>query len=66
MKYVSKMCTLLLLAALHAQRGQGYAYSIIGGVGPAGFYEKVVGAQLIEGSTPGIFGDALPFKGPAG
>ena len=39
----------LLLAALHAQRGQGYAYSIIGGVGPVEFYTKTVGAQLLEG-----------------
>ena len=49
----------LLLAALHALRAQGYAYSIIGGVGPAEYYAKVVGAQLIENSTPGIFGQAL-------
>ena len=46
----------LLLSALHAQRAQGYAYSIIGGVGPAEFYAKAVGAVPIEGSTPGIYG----------
>jgi GNAT superfamily N-acetyltransferase len=46
----------LLLSALHAQRAQGYAYSIIGGVGPAEFYVKTVGAVPIEGSTPGIYG----------
>ena len=45
----------LLLAALHAQRSVGYAYSIIGGVGPADFYAKTVGAVAIEGSTPGIY-----------
>ena len=45
----------LLLAALHAQRAMGYAYSIIGGVGPAEFYSKTVGAVSIEGSTPGIY-----------
>ena len=55
----------LLVAALHAQRAQGYAYSIIGGVGPAEYYSKVVGAELIENSTPGIFGRALPFEPPA-
>jgi GNAT superfamily N-acetyltransferase len=49
----------LLLAVLHAQRGQGYAYSIIGGVGPAEFYEKTVGAVLIEGSTPGVYAGAF-------
>lgn len=45
----------LLLAALHAQRAQGYAYAIIGGVGPAAFYEKAVGAVPIEDSTPGLY-----------
>ncbi len=49
----------LLLAALHAQRAQGYAYAIIGGVGPAAFYERVVGAVAIAGSTPGIYADRL-------
>lgn len=49
----------LLLAALHAQRMQGYAYAIIGGVGPAAYYEKAVGATLIEGSTPGIYRKCL-------
>jgi predicted N-acetyltransferase YhbS len=46
----------LLLSALHAQRAAGYAYAIIGGVGPAAFYERCVGATSIEGSTPGIYG----------
>jgi len=49
----------LLLAALHAQRAQGYAYAIIGGVGPAAFYERVVGAVSIAGSTPGIYADRV-------
>lgn len=49
----------LLLAALHAQRAQGYAYSIIGGVGPAGFYERTVAAVAIAGSTPGIYAHRL-------
>jgi GNAT superfamily N-acetyltransferase len=49
----------LLLAALHAQKAQGYAYAIIGGVGPADYYTKAVGATLIEGSTPGIYGGLL-------
>ncbi|MEQ1774800.1 MAG: GNAT family N-acetyltransferase [Burkholderiales bacterium] len=50
----------LLLAALHAQREQGYAYSIIGGVGPADYYAKVVGAVAIEGSSPGIYANRVP------
>jgi GNAT superfamily N-acetyltransferase len=51
----------LLLAALHAQKSQGYAYAIIGGVGPAEYYSKIVGATLIEGSHPGIY-DGLLFS----
>lgn len=53
----------LLLAALHGLREIGYAYAIIGGVGPADFYARAVGATLIEGSTPGIYGDALKKRG---
>jgi len=49
----------LLLAALHAQKAQGYAYAIIGGVGPAEYYTKTVGAVLIEGSNPGIYAGRL-------
>lgn len=49
----------LLLAALHAQRAQGYAYAIIGGVGPAEFYVKTVGAIAIPDSTPGIYAGIL-------
>ena len=49
----------LLLAALHAQKAQGYAYSIIGGVGPVDFYRKSVGAVPIKGSSPGVYGGLL-------
>jgi GNAT superfamily N-acetyltransferase len=49
----------LLLAALTAQRDAGYAYAIIGGVGPREFYEKTVGAVPIEGSTPGAYAGLL-------
>jgi GNAT superfamily N-acetyltransferase len=45
----------LLLACLEAMRHQGYGYAIIGGVGPADFYAKTVGAVPIEGSRPGIY-----------
>ena len=45
----------LLLACLDDMRQQGYAYAIIGGVGPAAFYTKTVGAIPIEGSEPGIY-----------
>ena len=40
----------LLLRSLHAMRDEGYQYAIIGGIGPAEFYEKCVGAVLIESS----------------
>ena len=51
--------TALLLACLHSMRAEGYAYAIVGGVGPAEFYSKAVGAVLIEGSTPGIYDGLL-------
>lgn len=49
----------LLLQCLEALKHEGYGYAIIGGVGPAAFYEKCVGATLIPGSEPGIYGDML-------
>ena len=55
----------LLLSALHAQRAQGYAYAIIGGVGPAEFYAKAVGAIAIPGSTPGIYEGMLAQRSSA-
>lgn len=54
----------LLLACLHAMRNNGYAYAIIGGVGPAEYYSKTVGATMIEGSSPGIYDLGLLRKGP--
>lgn len=49
----------LLLRCLWAQREAGYVYAIIGGVGPEAFYEKTVGARVIDDSTPGIYKDFL-------
>jgi GNAT superfamily N-acetyltransferase len=48
----------LLLACLHSMWSEGYAYAVIGWVGPEQFYEKTVGAVVIQGSEPG------PFRGP--
>jgi GNAT superfamily N-acetyltransferase len=45
----------LLLACLEDMRHQGFGYAIIGGVGPADFYTKIVGAIPIPGSEPGIY-----------
>ncbi len=50
----------LLVCALRALHEMGYAYGIIGGVGPAEFYAKTVGAVPIEGSAPGVYVDILP------
>jgi GNAT superfamily N-acetyltransferase len=51
--------TALLIAALSGLKEMGYAYGIIGGVGPVSFYEKTVGAIMIPGSDPGIYRDSL-------
>ena len=49
----------LLLACLRAQYEMGYAYAVIGGVGPADFYARCVGAIPIPDSTPGVYVDPL-------
>ncbi|MGE3073756.1 MAG: GNAT family N-acetyltransferase [Dehalococcoidia bacterium] len=49
----------LLLQCLDALKAEGYAYAIIGGVGPAEFYQKAVGGTLIPGSDPGIYRDRI-------
>jgi GNAT superfamily N-acetyltransferase len=49
----------LLKAVLIAMRAYGYAYAIIGGVGPAEFYARVAGAVAIPDSTPGVFAGLL-------
>ncbi len=46
----------LLFRCLESMREMGYAYAVIGGVGPAGFYEKVCGAFVIPGSDVGVYG----------
>ena len=45
----------LLFLALSSMKEMGYAYAIIGGVGPAKFYEKTYNAKIIEVSDPGIY-----------
>ncbi len=49
----------LYLACLRAMYEMGYAYAIIGGAGPTGFYEKCSGATIIPDSKPGIYTDML-------
>ncbi len=50
----------LLFKALEGLREIGYAYAIIGGVGPKEFYAKTCGAIEIPGSDPGTYTDLLP------
>jgi GNAT superfamily N-acetyltransferase len=45
----------LLFRCLESMREMGYAYAVIGGVGPAGFYEKLCGAFVIPGSEVGVY-----------
>jgi predicted N-acetyltransferase YhbS len=45
----------LLLACLHAARNEGYVYYQIAGVGPADFYKKAVGADVISGQHPNVY-----------
>jgi GNAT superfamily N-acetyltransferase len=47
----------LLFRCLESMREMGYAYAIIGGVGPAEFYAKVCGARIIEGSERSVYGE---------
>ncbi len=53
---------LLLLKSLHAMKDAGYVYAIIGSVGPMEFYEKTVGAKVIDGSDPGVYRYSLKRK----
>jgi len=55
-----KIGAAVLITALEHMRDAGYAYAVIGGVGPAAFYEKCVGAVPIADSDPGIYADILP------
>ena len=45
----------LLLACLDDMHSLGYAYAVIGAVGPGEFYRRTVGAVPIEGSSPGVY-----------
>jgi len=49
----------LLLTSLRAMLELGYAYAVIGGVGPTDFYASCAGAIPIPDSTPGVYTDML-------
>ncbi len=53
----------LLVKALQAMKELGYAYAIIGGVGPAKYYQKAVGAVIIDGSERSIYDNLLRKDG---
>lgn len=52
----------LLLSCLHKMAESGYAYAIIGGVGPSDFYRKTAGAIPIEESSPEAYRQQLKKK----
>jgi Acetyltransferase (GNAT) family len=52
----------LFLSCLHKMAANGYAYAIIGGVGPSDFYRKISGAVAIEGSSPAAYRNQLKKK----
>lgn len=54
----------LLIRSLQGLRQIGYAYAIIGGVGPQEFYSKCVGATVIPDSDLSVYKDFLPKLRP--
>jgi hypothetical protein len=40
----------------------GYAYAIIGGIGPADFYKNTVNAVLIDGSEISVYQNLIRKK----
>ena len=53
----------LLLRSLMSLKEMGYAYAIIGWAGPVKFYEKAVGATVIEGSIPKSYRNMVAVDG---
>lgn len=49
----------VVVAALHSMREAGYGYAVIGDAGPVEFFKSICDARVIEGSTPGIYGNPL-------
>ncbi|QII47140.1 GNAT family N-acetyltransferase [Flagellimonas oceani] len=50
---------ILLVKSLLSLRDMGYAYAIIGGVGPAAYYQQIVDAKIIEKSEKSIYQNLL-------
>lgn len=53
----------LLFRCLESMREMGYAYAVIGGVGPAEYYEKTCGAFVIPGSEVSVYGSLYRIRG---
>ncbi|ASA20484.1 GNAT family N-acetyltransferase [Paenibacillus donghaensis] len=52
----------LLLACMHAMHENGYAYAVIGWAEEAiPFYQRTLGATIIEDSFPGAYRDMIAF-----
>jgi hypothetical protein len=49
----------LTLSCLHAMRGYGYGYAVIGSVGPAAFYEKCLRRPDHRGLSPAFTWEML-------
>ena len=49
----------VVLSVLHSMREAGYGYAVIGDAGPVEFFRKICDARVIEGSSPGIYGNPL-------
>ena len=49
----------LLVKSLMALKEMGYAYAIIGGVGPVSYYEQTVDAKIIDKSEKSIYQNLL-------
>jgi predicted N-acetyltransferase YhbS len=47
--------TLLLLRCLQSMKELGYGYAIIGSAGPVDYYKKIVNAEPIPDSAPGVY-----------
>jgi GNAT superfamily N-acetyltransferase len=52
----------LLFRCLESMCEMGYAYAIIGGVGPQDYYKKVCGAFVIPGSEVGVYGSLYQLR----
>ena len=52
----------LLRETMETMRHLGHGYAIIGGAGPVAFYEKIVGAVEIPGSTSGLYHGMIRSK----